>query len=131
MQEVGAGAWAGLGGEWEKLGPENSLLCVSPYPRLAHPLLLLLFLLPFPGHCRDPLPSDGESPGCNAAGRAGGYFYSANILEHLLCIYFVSRAGDTNLGQKRLVSISIPVILVFLFYYDIPIHPRVFIEHLP
>lgn len=38
-------------------------ICLSPCSRLTHSLLFLFLLLPFPGHCRDPLPSDGESWG--------------------------------------------------------------------
>ena len=58
-----------------------------------------------------------------------------SILQTFLSTYCVSgtmpRAGDTNSGQNLLVSVSFPVILVFLFYHDLPVHPRVFIEHLP
>uniref|UniRef100_A0A452UWW7 WH1 domain-containing protein n=1 Tax=Ursus maritimus TaxID=29073 RepID=A0A452UWW7_URSMA len=109
LAALGRGEWCrrwaledGVGG-WEKLGPRELTVCLSPCPRLAYPLFLLLFLLPFPGHRRDSLPSDGESPGCSSAGRAGVYFYSPTILEHVLCIQHHATHWGHKSGPKRLV----------------------------
>lgn len=112
LAALGRGEWcqwalgAGVEG-WKKLGLREFTVCLSPSLRLAYPLLLLHLLLPFPGHCRDSLPSDGESPGHSSAGRARVYLHPANIHEHLLCSRHHATCWGSKFGPKLLVSFSL------------------------
>lgn len=96
----------GRSGEWGKLGPRELTFCLSPCPRLTHSLLLFLLLLPFPGHRRDPLPSDGESPGPALLGGQGVISIPQTILEHLLCIRHHATCWRQKVWPKVSVSIQ-------------------------
>lgn len=105
LAALGQGEWyrwwalgAGVEG-WEKLGHMELILCFSPCPRLTHSLLLFL-LLPFSGHCRDPLPSDGEFPG-PALLEGQGFISVPQPLLSTCCVSgTMPQARDRNLGPN-------------------------------